>query len=255
MLVPFVCYYNQCSRLSQPLYFRLRVDNMTNNKKVCDGKIRDIDIRLAFVQRNIKFFERDGYEFVSEFGINGTNIIDLACFDFGNKRFYGFEIKSEQDNTKRLKDQLKAYVTFFQFVYVITHEKHLDKVMEIINSEVAFKGVGVIKVDSCLAFKEIKRASEMKPLYWLFIKNMTFDDLKAIGESVNIKRTGTKEQLASILRRHITIDVIYKGIQDKIKKFHTRICPVCGSKLYYKHGSNRGGTKYTCFKCGSTKPY
>ena len=87
-----------------------------------DGKIRDVDIRLAFIARNMGFFEQPGFEFVNEFGINSTNIIDLAAFDFNHKNdegkedpiFYGFEIKSEQDNVNRLYKQLNAYITFFQ---------------------------------------------------------------------------------------------------------------------------------------------
>ena len=54
-----------------------------------DGKIRDVDIRLAFIARNMGFFEQPGFEFVNEFGINSTNIIDLAAFDFNHKNDEG----------------------------------------------------------------------------------------------------------------------------------------------------------------------
>ena len=113
---------------------------MANMKIIRDGKMRDVDIRLKFIERNIKFFEQPGFEFVNEFGINSTNIVDLAAFDFNHKTngkddpiFYGFEIKSETDNTKRLEAQLNAYITFFHIIYVIVHEKLLNEVLELID--------------------------------------------------------------------------------------------------------------------------
>ena len=63
---------------------------MTNPTKKNDGKIRDINIRLAFMKRNLKFFEQDGMEFCNEYGINSTNVVDLAGFDFNKNIFYYF---------------------------------------------------------------------------------------------------------------------------------------------------------------------
>ena len=57
---------------------------MTNNTPKNDGKVRDIDIRLEFMKRNLKFFEQPDMEFVNEFGVNSTNVVDLAAFDFKN---------------------------------------------------------------------------------------------------------------------------------------------------------------------------
>ena len=114
-----------------------------------DGKIRDVDIRLEFIKRNIEFFEQPGFEFVNEFGINSTNIIDLAAFDFNHKNtegkedpiFYGFEIKSERDNVSRLYKQLNAYITFFQIIYVIVHEKLTHEVIELIDKNKQFSKI------------------------------------------------------------------------------------------------------------------
>ena len=50
-----------------------------------DGKIRDVDIRLKFIERNIKFFEQPGFEFVNEFGINSTNIVSQTLSFTGLK--------------------------------------------------------------------------------------------------------------------------------------------------------------------------
>src|SRR5574344_2094762 len=129
--------------ISQPiLHYRSGDFYMSNMKQIKDGKIRDVDIRKEFIRRNIKFFEQPNVEFVNEYGINSTNIVDLAAFDFNSNIFYGFEIKSEKDNTKRLYKQLNAYITFFHIVYVISFVSHTKEIMDIINAYPYFDTVG-----------------------------------------------------------------------------------------------------------------
>lgn len=222
---------------------------MTNTKKIKDGKIRDIDIRLAFMQRNMKFFEREGTEFVNEFGVNSTNVVDLACFDFQKKLFYGFEIKSEQDNTERLRKQLNAYITFFNIVYVITHCKHTEKVLAIIDKERQFNKVGVIEVDSNLTFNQIRAAKLYKPVYWLFIQNLDLDELRLLSANHDLPLEGNKQTLLGRLRKCVKEDEIYEGLNNKLHKYYLRKCPSCGSKLYYNK-TGRSGTLHVCYKCG-----
>lgn len=225
---------------------------MTNNTPKNDGKIRDIDIRLAFMSRNLKFFEQDGMEFVNEYGINSTNIVDLAAFDFKKNIFYGFEIKSEQDNLKRLHDQLKAYITFFQVVYVITHEKHTAGVLELLDKYDYLNKVGVMEVDQKLNFKELRRAKLYKPVYSLFIQNLDMEELRLLSAEYNLPLTGGKDVLLGRLRKYVKLEGIYKSIKNKLYKYHVRKCPVCGSKLYYKKQGNRSGpSTYICYKCGA----
>lgn len=218
---------------------------MVNKKK--DGKVRDINIRLAFIKRNIKFFEQENIEFCNEYGINSTNIVDFAGFDFENNIFYGFEIKSEQDNTKRLLGQLRSYITFFNFVYVIVHEKLLDEVMEIINSSSSFDKVGVIKVDSNLNFTELKRAKKYNQVYHMFISNLDLGELRLLAAQHNLELTGTKDALLGKLRRYVPIQEVFNGLKNKLRKYHNWRCPSCGSRIYY---NERNG--HVCYKCGYT---
>lgn len=221
---------------------------MTTTKIINDGKIRDMDIRLKFIERNMSFFNNESFEFANEFGINSTNIVDLALFDFNNKRFYGFEIKSEQDNTKRLFKQLNAYITFFNIVYVITHVKHTEKVLEIINENKQFDKVGVIEVSQELDFKEIKKARPYSPWYPLFIQNLDIEELRVLAEKYDLPLEGSKKVLLNKLRRHVQESDIYDGLHNKLAKYYIRKCPCCGSKLYYNKG-NRTGNIRVCFKC------
>ena len=218
---------------------------MTNPTKKNDGKIRDINIRLAFMKRNLKFFEQDGVEFCNEYGINSTNVVDLAGFDFNKNIFYGFEIKSEQDNTDRLYKQLNSYITFFNFVYVITYENHLSEVLEIVDSHKQFDKVGVMVVNKELQFKEIRRARKYQQVYFMFISNLDLEELRLLAVGHNIDLSGNKKQLLGALRRYVPLEEVFKGIQNKIRKYRTWKCPRCDSRLYYNRKDS-----HICYKCG-----
>lgn len=218
---------------------------MTNPTKKNDGKIRDINIRLAFMKRNLKFFEQDGMEFCNEYGINSTNVVDLAGFDFNKNIFYGFEIKSEQDNMDRLYKQLNSYITFFNFVYVITYENHLSEVLSIIDSHKQFDKVGVMVVNKELQFKEIRRARKYQQVYFMFISNLDLEELRLLAVGHNIDLSGNKKQLLGALRRYVPIEEVFKGIQNKIRKYRTWKCPKCDSRLYYNRKDS-----HICYKCG-----
>ena len=218
---------------------------MTNPTKKNDGKIRDINIRLAFMKRNLKFFEQDGMEFCNEYGINSTNVVDLAGFDFNKNIFYGFEIKSEQDNTDRLYKQLNSYITFFNFVYVITYENHLSEVLEIVDSHKQFDKVGVMVVNKELQFKEIRRARKYQQVYFMFISNLDLEELRLLAVGHNIDLSGNKKQLLGALRRYVSLEEVFKGIQNKIRKYRTWKCPRCDSRLYYNRKDS-----HICYKCG-----
>ena len=218
---------------------------MTNPTKKNDGKIRDINIRLAFMKRNLKFFEQDGMEFCNEYGINSTNVVDLAGFDFNKNIFYGFEIKSEQDNTDRLYKQLNSYITFFNFVYVITYESHLSEVLAIVDSHKQFDKVGVMVVNKELQFKEIRRARKYQQVYFMFISNLDLEELRLLAVGHNIDLSGNKKQLLGALRRYVPLEEVFKGIQNKIRKYRTWKCPRCDSRLYYNRKDS-----HICYKCG-----
>ena len=218
---------------------------MTNPTKKNDGKIRDINIRLAFMKRNLKFFEQDGMEFCNEYGINSTNVVDLAGFDFNKNIFYGFEIKSEQDNKDRLYKQLNSYITFFNFVYVITYENHLSEVLEIVDSHKQFDKVGVLVVNKELQFKEIRRARKYQQVYFMFISNLDLEELRLLAVGHNIDLSGNKKQLLGALRRYVPLEEVFKGIQNKIRKYRTWKCPRCDSRLYYNRKDS-----HICYKCG-----
>jgi hypothetical protein len=197
------------------------------------------------MKRNLKFFEQDGMEFCNEYGINSTNVVDLAGFDFKKNIFYGFEIKSEQDNMDRLYKQLNSYITFFNFVYVITYENHLSEVLNIVDSHRQFDKVGIMVVNKELQFKEIRRARKYQQVYFMFISNLDLEELRLLAVGHNIDLSGNKKQLLGALRRYVPMEEVFKGIQNKIRKYRTWKCPRCDSRLYYNRKDS-----HICYKCG-----
>lgn len=208
----------------------------------------DMDIRKSFLLRNKDFFKSN--VFANEFGINSTNVVDFASFDFNKNIFYGFEIKSPRDNLVRLYKQLTAYTTFFNIVYLIVHEKHLKEAMNMINSYEHFRKIGVIKLNNDLEFEELRQASMYKPFFDLFIRNIDMEDIRLLCESNGIPTIGyNKKQLTMRLKTRITIEQMYEGIKNKLERYHIKKCPNCGSNLFYnrREGSD---TFSVCFECG-----
>lgn len=208
----------------------------------------DKDIRKAFLERNKEFFKSN--IFANEFGINSTNVVDFASFDFNKNIFYGFEIKSPRDNLVRLYKQLTAYTTFFNIVYLIIHDKHLNEAMNMINQYEHFRKIGVIRLDDDLNFEEVKQASLYKPFFDLFIRNLDMEDVRNLCEENGIPTIDyNKKQLTMRLKTRISIEQMYEGIKHKLEKYHVKKCPVCGSNLFYnrREGSE---TMSVCFECG-----
>ena len=207
----------------------------------------DMDIRRAFLERNKEFFKSN--IFANEFGINSTNVVDFASFDFKKNVFYGFEIKSPRDNLTRLYKQLTAYTTFFNIVYLIVHDKHLEEAMEMIDTYEHFRKIGVIRLDDNLNFEEVKQASKYTPFFDLFIRNLDMEDVRNLCESNGIPTIGyNKKQLTMRLKTRITIPQMYEGIRHKLEKYHVKKCPRCGSNLFFnrREGSE---TMSVCFEC------
>lgn len=59
----------------------------------------------------------------------GTSRIDVAVI---NGKLHGYEIKSEQDNLRRLDDQITSYNLVFNTLSIAVSEKHVSEVEQII---------------------------------------------------------------------------------------------------------------------------
>ena len=212
--------------------------------------MKDWDIRKVFIQRNLDFFKST--TFVNEMGVNSKNIVDIAALDFDKNIFYGFEIKSEADNLKRLFKQLSTYVTFFNIVYVVAHEKHTDSIKALLENNPFMRKIGHIEVSSDLEFKELKKAQFGTPRFDTFIRNLDTEELSSLCESKGqFLGWEGKSLLVDKVKRLVTMDEIYKHMKNKVKKYYMKKCSKCGSTLYFNKRNRYGKLISYCYECGS----
>ncbi|MAW06724.1 MAG: hypothetical protein CME61_00415 [Halobacteriovoraceae bacterium] len=100
---------------------------------------KDVDIRKRLHQLVLPQYARSGAFIVDELGLNyGANRVDVAVI---GRYLMGFEIKSSQDNLKRLRAQFDEYSKSLQRVYLVCAENHFQEA-----SEMLPPWVGSIKV-------------------------------------------------------------------------------------------------------------
>ena len=146
--------------------------------------LKDKDIRFKFIIDNKDLFKKG--IFINEYDINGKSRIDFALFHENN--FYGYEIKSEADNTSRLINQLKSYLKFFDYVYLIVHNKHKKETCEILD-RYKLNRVGVILVDDYVTFSKDREAKGLEKRTRLnsLIRNLKKEDLQEFINEKGLK--------------------------------------------------------------------
>ena len=212
-------------------------------------KIKDWDIRKEFIKRNLEFFKST--TFVNEMGVNSKNIVDVAALDFNKNIFYGFEIKSEADNLQRLFKQLSTYVTFFNIVYIVAHEKHTESIRALLENNPFMRKIGHIEVTSDMNFKELKKAQYGVPRFDTFIRNLDMEELESLCESKGqYMGWEGKSLLVDKVKRLVTMPEIYEHMHNKVLKYYYKKCDKCGSTLYYNKRNRYGKLVSYCYECG-----
>jgi hypothetical protein len=104
----------------------------------CKDARSDYVFRAAVVQ-NVLLGEHDlaSASIVSEMNV-GTARADLVVFN-GTSTVY--EIKSERDSLSRLEGQLTNYQKVFGRIYLITGDRHIDRLLNFLPEEIGIKSV------------------------------------------------------------------------------------------------------------------
>jgi hypothetical protein len=91
--------------------------------------MKDLQIREELNRNYLSPFRTDSNtRIIEELGLNqGSVRIDVAVI---NGSLVGFEIKSEQDDLKRLPAQMEMYNKIFDYIYIVANEKHLPAIKE-----------------------------------------------------------------------------------------------------------------------------
>jgi hypothetical protein len=121
--------------------------------------LKDRHIReplLALFQKEKK--REDGYLVVEELGLcQGNARVDIAVI---NGHIHGYEIKSEKDDLSRLPGQMDIYCKTLDAVTVVTTQKHLDQLQQVIP---AWWGITLAsETDTGVSLQELK-ASQQNP--------------------------------------------------------------------------------------------
>lgn len=194
-------------------------------------KIKDKDIRFKYILDNKDFFESG--IFVNEYSIGDHNRVDFALLK--DNYLYGYEIKSEADNLKRLEGQLRAYLKIFDYLYLIVYENHVKDV-ELLLNRYKLDRVGLIKVDKNLDFINIREAKPSTLVYRIrgFLYNLKREDLLDIAKELGIKTLrSNKDYLRSVLTGKIDVGKLVEKLKERLVKSHSHKCPHCGSNLVY----------------------
>lgn len=117
-----------------------------------DKRFYEEDIKEAILEKRHMFLSepdevsknnKKTHTVIFEKGIAvGSTIADCMVFN-SNGIITGIEIKTERDSTRRLNKQLKNYSLVCDYVYVLCHDTHVEKVEEILKTHKHFQ-VGIV---------------------------------------------------------------------------------------------------------------
>lgn len=181
--------------------------------------MRDHIIRAAFHQSILKdaHFCSDT-QVIDELGIkNGEVRADIAVL---NGKLIGYEIKTDNDNLKRLPHQVVAYSDVFEKVYIVTGSKHLDNVIKVIPE---WWGIYLIEISSNgdPYFSSFRKARVNKKRNAYSLAQLLWkDELAEILNKVlnqTVARRTTKTDMYDLLASNFSINKVSKLVLKYMK--------------------------------------
>lgn len=182
--------------------------------------IYDSDIRKVLYSEFLKEkkFTKNPKEtiIIDEFSSSYSSArIDISVL---NGSLHGYEIKSERDTLERLPKQVEYYTKIFEYITVVTTEKYIKKVIEIIPE---FFGIFLIEnKKGILKLKKIRNSKKNKNIdYFELAKLLWKEELKEILKENKIKKVSslTRIELTKKLVENIPCNIIKKNVLNKIK--------------------------------------
>ena len=129
-----------------------------------------------------------------------------------NSFSYAFEIKSDYDNIKRLKEQLPDYLKTFDYVYIVTTNNLLKEI------EISVpKNVGIILMNENV--KQKRKPTLIKRLNKRFLAE--FLDKKTIIKNIHKKNSSSSVfDLRDIISKELPLNEVRElAIQSLIKRY------------------------------------
>ena len=91
--------------------------------------MNDAEIRQSFHRKTLRRqHARNDTLVIDELGLNhGKCRADIAVV---NGHFVGYEIKSDNDSLRRLREQVKSYNAVFDRAFIVVGERHIDSIQD-----------------------------------------------------------------------------------------------------------------------------
>ena len=179
--------------------------------------MKDQDIRKILRETSLKRFISDpDSKIVDELNVPITKSrIDIAVL---NGHIHGYEIKSSKDNLNRLPHQIEGYTKVFDYLTVVTENKHQKKVLEILPEWV---GLQVCIADSTgNKIITLRKPSYNKNKKGFFLAKLLWrEEMEKVLEINNIpyRKRDTIWKLSELLERKISIKKLSKIVRETLK--------------------------------------
>jgi hypothetical protein len=185
--------------------------------------MRDQSIRQLLRRTELSQFLNDPKSKVVEelkLPVAGARI-DIAVI---NGSMHGYEIKSAVDTLKRLPSQLEAYSKVFDYLSIVTEERHHNKVLEILPNWV---GLYVCEENSNQeSIREIQPSKKNNSREGFYLAKLLLRDeiMNILNEYEIIHRKKDRNWIqCEILASNLNIDLLSGIVREKLKNRSTSI--------------------------------
>lgn len=158
--------------------------------------LNDIIMRYSPGERIIKYYViKDHINKKNEVTLFEMNVdnsrTDICCV---NGKSSVYEIKTEYDSTIRLKKQIMDYSKVFEYIYIITHVNHLQKVLDIVPE---YCGIRTYELEKgrCRFITKRRSSKNFNIDSKAQIRNLTSDELKIALRNMKISNIPNSREL------------------------------------------------------------
>ena len=180
------------------------------------GFVTDSRVRRALREDLLETLAEPGSCFVDELALpHGAGRADVAVL---GARFHGFEIKGERDTLRRLASQVAVYDSVFDFVTIVTADKHLPDVLKIVPQ---WWGVEVAEpLSGGMFFRPIRPHSANPCVCTAALAQLLHrDSASRLAESIGMTsaRTRTRRELHVFLGENASASALRGAVKSQFR--------------------------------------
>lgn len=178
--------------------------------------MNDKIIRVSLIKKlKLEFPDTNGERnlIVNEMALcRGIARADIAVV---NGSLHGYEIKSSEDNLNRLDHQLEIYSKCFDYISVVTTEKHLSHVYAACPRTIGIAEAKIVKGSVHIVNRRLpKRNKQVDALSILEL--LWKDETLKLAARLNLSE-GLKGKSKKLIWQHIASNASLRAIQDLIR--------------------------------------